>query len=105
MRCNATSLQGHISQGNALLAPYLPQQGVTGSPYAQGGALFALGLINANHGGDVVQQLRTALSSAQSEIVQHGAALGLGVAAMALDDTGMCLSVAFARDARSSSSS
>ena len=61
---------------------------MSGSPYSEGGALFALGLINANHGGEVVQQLQRSLSSAQVEIVQHGAALGLGVAAMASDDQG-----------------
>lgn len=80
--------QGHLSQGHALLAPYLPQQGTSGSPYSEGGALFALGLIHANHSGEVVQMLQRSLSSAQKEIVQHGAALGLGVAAMGTDDAG-----------------
>lgn len=35
------------------MAPYLPQGGAGGggSPYTEGGALYALGLIHANHGG------------------------------------------------------
>ena len=37
-------------QGRALMAPYLPRNGVSGSPYSEGGALYALGLIHANHG-------------------------------------------------------
>ncbi len=32
------------------MAPYLPRNGVSGSPYSEGGALYALGLIHANHG-------------------------------------------------------
>ena len=39
-----------FSQGRALMAPYLPRNGVSGSPYSEGGALYALGLIHANHG-------------------------------------------------------
>ncbi|MFS7977120.1 putative armadillo-like helical protein [Helianthus anomalus] len=44
--------RGHLQQGRSLMAPYLPQSGSGGgSPYSEGGALYALGLINANHGG------------------------------------------------------
>ena len=32
------------------MAPYLPPNGNSESPYSEGGALFALGLIHANHG-------------------------------------------------------
>jgi len=42
--------KGHLSQGLSLLQPYLPQDGVSGSSYSEGGSLFALGLIHANHG-------------------------------------------------------
>ena len=77
--------------------------------------MFALGLIHANHGKDVVPNLLASLkgskktlqspnalefeckiiitktffffsSQASNETVQHGACLGLGVAAMATDD-------------------
>ncbi|KAM0027575.1 putative armadillo-like helical protein [Helianthus debilis subsp. tardiflorus] len=44
--------RGHLQQGRSLMAPYLPQSGSGGgSPYFEGGALYALGLIYANHGG------------------------------------------------------
>ncbi|ORX82985.1 26S proteasome regulatory complex, non-ATPase subcomplex, Rpn2/Psmd1 subunit, partial [Anaeromyces robustus] len=76
--------KGHIDQGLKLLAPYLPQDGVSSSPYSEGGSLFALGLINANHGGEVLDYLRNALNKTQNEIIQHGAALGLGAAGMAI---------------------
>ncbi|RKO84054.1 armadillo-type protein, partial [Blyttiomyces helicus] len=78
--------KGQIAQGMALLAPYLPQEGVSGSSYSEGGALFALGLIHANHGAGVLQYLTRALKSTQTEVIQHGACLGLGVAGMATDD-------------------
>lgn len=76
--------KGNLSQGMKLLQPYLPQEGVTtGSPYSQGGSLYGLGLIYANHGTDVLEFLRSQFKSTQDEIVQHGGALGLGVAGMA----------------------
>jgi len=37
------------AQGRNLMAPYLPPS-ASGSPYSEGGALYALGLIHANHG-------------------------------------------------------
>ncbi|KAG0327315.1 proteasome regulatory particle base subunit [Dissophora globulifera] len=75
--------KGHLSQGLTLLAPYLPQDGVTASPYSEGGSLFALGLIHANHGDEVLEYLRGVLKNTQIEVVQHGACLGLGTAGMA----------------------
>ncbi|KAL7274550.1 proteasome regulatory particle base subunit [Rhizina undulata] len=76
--------RGNLSQGMKLLEPYLPQEGVsTGSPYSQGGSLYALGLIYANHGVDVLEFLRKQFKGTSDEIVQHGGALGLGVAGMA----------------------
>lgn len=78
--------KGQIDMGQQLLAPYLPQEGVSGSAYSEGGALFALGLIHTNHGHGVTKYLTNALKSTQNETVQHGAALGLGVAAMATDN-------------------
>ncbi len=78
--------KGHLDQGMALLAPYLPKEGISTSQYSEGGALFALGLINANHGASVITYLSEALKNTQSEIIQHGACLGLGVAGMATAD-------------------
>ncbi|KAI5793103.1 armadillo-type protein [Geopyxis carbonaria] len=76
--------KGNLSQGMKLLQPYLPQEGVTtGSPYSQGGSLYGLGLIYANHGTDVIEFLRKQFNATSDEIVQHGGALGLGVAGMA----------------------
>lgn len=60
------------------MAPYLPRDGSSGSPYSEGGALYALGLITANHGHDVRSFLLDSLRAASSPIIQHGACLGLG---------------------------
>ena len=77
--------KGHLKQGLTLLGPYLPSPGSTGgSAYSEGGSLFGLGIINANHGAGVVDYIIKALHNASgNEVVQHGACLGLGVAAMA----------------------
>jgi len=80
--------RGHLSQGMKLLAPYLPgaASGATSSPYTEGGSLFGLGLIFANHGRSVEKFLLGQLQDANDEVVQHGAALGLGVAGIATAD-------------------
>ncbi|KAG6885847.1 hypothetical protein C0993_008810 [Termitomyces sp. T159_Od127] len=78
--------KGYFEQGMTILGPYLPQNGgessVQGAAYSEGGALYALGLINAGCGSSVATYLRDTLKTSQGEIVQHGAALGLGVAGM-----------------------
>jgi 26S proteasome regulatory subunit N2 len=80
--------RGHLQQGRSLMAPYLPQNGATGggSPFSEGGALYALGLIHANHGEGIKQFLRESLRSANLEVIQHGACLGLGLAALGTAD-------------------
>ncbi|XP_071713352.1 26S proteasome non-ATPase regulatory subunit 1 homolog A-like [Rutidosis leptorrhynchoides] len=79
--------RGHLQQGRSLMAPYLPQTGSGGgSPYSEGGALYALGLIHANHGEGIKQFLRDSLRSTNVEVVQHGACLGLGLAALGTAD-------------------
>ncbi|KQJ95640.1 26S proteasome non-ATPase regulatory subunit 1 homolog A [Brachypodium distachyon] len=80
--------RGHLQQGRALMAPYLPQGGAVGggSPYSEGGALYALGLIHANHGEGIKQFLRESLRTTSSEVVQHGACLGLGLASLGTAD-------------------
>jgi 26S proteasome regulatory subunit N2 len=80
--------QGNVANGMNLLQPYLPQDGVSGSAYSEGGSLYALGLIHANNGGSVIEYLRKHLKQTQTEVIQHGAALGLGVAGMATDNDG-----------------
>lgn len=76
--------KGNLSKGKTLLAPYLPRDSVVaGSAYSEGGSLYALGLIYANHGTNVLDYLREQFTKASEEVVQHGGALGLGVAGMA----------------------
>ncbi|KAF1345580.1 armadillo-type protein [Delphinella strobiligena] len=78
--------RGNLSQGQKLLEPYLPKEGAlqgSGSPYSQGGSLYALGLIYTNHGHHVLDYLRKRFTETNEEVVQHGGALGLGVAGMA----------------------
>ena len=60
--------RGHLSQGRALMAPYLPRNGASGSPYSEGGALYALGLIHANHGQDIRDFLLESLRGTQNEV-------------------------------------
>jgi len=97
----------HTSAAMTILSPYLSSNpGVLSSAYAEGGALFALGLISATGGriqdaeeltlkaltGDsasvrssqnIPAYLLTALRNASSnEIIQHGACLGLGLSVM-----------------------
>ncbi|KAJ9312414.1 hypothetical protein DTO271D3_7275 [Paecilomyces variotii] len=86
--------RGNLTQGQKLLAPYLPKEhiagvGSTGSVYSQGGSLYAFGLIYANHGGMAVDMIRDHFKKATEEVVQHGGALGLGVAGMASGDEGI----------------
>ncbi|KAL3681206.1 hypothetical protein R1sor_024162 [Riccia sorocarpa] len=79
--------RGHLQQGRSLMAPYLPQNGTGGaSPYSEGGALYALGLIHANHGEGIKQFLLESLRNTNNEVIQHGACLGLGLAALGTAD-------------------
>ncbi|RAL05975.1 proteasome regulatory particle base subunit RPN2 [Aspergillus ibericus CBS 121593] len=93
--------RGNLTQGQKLLQPYLPKErsiagvggaagaGGAGSIYSQGGSLFAYGLIYANHGGMAVNVIRDYFKKATDEVIQHGGALGLGVAGMATGDEGI----------------
>ena len=86
--------KGHVVQAMELLQPYLPQNGAVKHAYCEGGALYALGLVHANKGfadgAKVLTYLKDQLSVAaahsnpdERDVVQHGACLGLGLAAMA----------------------
>ncbi|CEI39638.1 unnamed protein product [Fusarium venenatum] len=81
--------RGNLSQSRKLLEPYLPRQGglSSGSIFSQGGALYAYGLIHANHGAEALDYLKEQFSQAEEEVVQHGGALGLGIAGMATGDS------------------
>ncbi|KAI9445101.1 26S proteasome regulatory complex non-ATPase subcomplex Rpn2/Psmd1 subunit [Lactarius indigo] len=87
--------KGNFEQGMVILGPYLPNENggesnLAGAAYSEGGALYGLGLINAGVGAissgvggrTVEDYLRNILKAAQGEVVQHGAALGLGIAGM-----------------------
>ncbi|KAI5289843.1 proteasome regulatory particle base subunit [Ascosphaera aggregata] len=76
--------RGNLSQGQKLLAPYLPQESATntGSVYSQGGSLYAFGLIYANHADWALGLIREHFTKATDEVIQHGGALGLGAAGM-----------------------
>ncbi|KAI0721359.1 26S proteasome regulatory complex non-ATPase subcomplex Rpn2/Psmd1 subunit [Cerioporus squamosus] len=80
--------KGHFQESMNILGPYLPAQAQDSSTganaYMEGGALYAMGLVNAGCGSgqEVENYLRNMLRNSVSEVVQHGAALGLGVAGM-----------------------
>ncbi|EOA34152.1 hypothetical protein CARUB_v10021654mg [Capsella rubella] len=80
--------RGHLQQSRSVMAPYLPQGGAGGggSPYSEGGALYALGIIHVNHGEGIRQFLRDSLRSTSVEVIQHGACLGLGLASFGTAD-------------------
>lgn len=80
--------RGHLKEGLSLLDPYLPgSKSSASSSFSEGGALYALGLIHANHGGSILNYLRKALAESQGDpVIQHGACLGLGTAGMATAD-------------------
>ncbi|XP_015281393.1 PREDICTED: 26S proteasome non-ATPase regulatory subunit 1 [Gekko japonicus] len=49
--------KGHEKEALQLMATYLPKDTSPGSAYQEGGGLYALGLIHANHGGDIIDYL------------------------------------------------
>lgn len=83
--------KGQIAESKLVLGTYLPQAGGRGSPYSEGGALYGMGLIHANHYDlDTKAYLLAELHNAQSnEVLQHGACLGIGLVAMATVDEGV----------------
>ena len=81
--------KGQIKESMTILQPYLPTNGQSASPYSEGGALYSIGIINSNQGAEKAKYLLDALKNAgTSEVVQHGACLGLGLAAMATENAG-----------------
>lgn len=75
--------RGHEKESLSLMQSYLPTYSAgTSSGYAEGGGLYALGLIHANHGGEITEYLLGQVKEATSEQIKHGGCLGLGLAAM-----------------------
>jgi len=75
--------RGHENESLKLMQSYLPKDSTaTSSGFAEGGGLYALGLIHANHGGEITEYLLGQLKDASCEKVKHGGCLGLGLAAM-----------------------
>ncbi|XP_063922812.1 26S proteasome non-ATPase regulatory subunit 1 [Zophobas morio] len=74
--------RGHEQEALTLMQSYLPKEVAPSSGYSEGGGLYALGLIHANHGANIIDYLLTQLKDAQNEMVRHGGCLGLGLAAM-----------------------
>eukprot|EP00118_Oscarella_pearsei_P025711 m.308636 g.308636 ORF g.308636 m.308636 type:complete len:963 (+) comp44414_c0_seq1:75-2963(+) len=74
--------KGHEKESLSIMSTYLPKESASASVYSDGGSLFALGLIHANHGGPITEYLLNQLKEASNEVVRHGGCLGLGLAAM-----------------------
>lgn len=74
--------RGHETESLALMQSYLPKEAGPSSGYSEGGGLYALGLIHANHGANIIDYLLGQLKDTQNEMVKHGGCLGLGLAAM-----------------------
>ncbi|KAF4528583.1 hypothetical protein B566_EDAN015803 [Ephemera danica] len=74
--------RGHEADALTLMQSYLPKEAGPSSGYSEGGGLYALGLIHANHGAAICDYLLQQLKDAQNEMVRHGGCLGLGLAAM-----------------------
>jgi len=74
----------HLAESRGILQRYLPGSG--GGPYQEGGALYALGLIHCGDASNEIlairQYLAEQLKAASNEILQHGACLALGLAAL-----------------------
>ena len=50
------------------MSTYLPKDSSSSSAYSEGGGLYALGLIHANHGGEITEYLVNQLKDATSEV-------------------------------------
>jgi len=82
-RFSATAGVGVIHRGRTkdsrqLLSQLLPAP----SPYTLGGALYAMGLIHTGQPGDALPFLLERARGNNNEVIQHGACLGLGLAAV-----------------------
>lgn len=62
--------RGHEQEALALMQSYLPKEVGPSSGYSEGGGLYALGLIHANHGANIIDYLLQQLKDAQNEVQQ-----------------------------------
>ena len=74
--------KGHEKEALHLMQAYLPRDSGPSTGYTEGGGLFALGLIHANHGSAITDYLLNQLKEAPNEQTKHGGCLGLGLAGM-----------------------
>lgn len=81
--------RGQVEKGPEILKPYLPTNDGAASPYSEGGAMFALGLIRARTGAEGASYFTDQLAKTDNEVLQHGICLGLGALAMSSDDLGL----------------
>lgn len=79
--------KGSLLNGHRIMKPYLPGGSVP-NKYSEGGALYALGLIYTGRKVEVEDAMRAGLAEGADPVVQHGAALGLGVTAVASQSEG-----------------
>jgi len=82
-RFSATAGVGVIHRGRTkdsrqLLSQLLPAP----SPYTLGGALYAMGLIHTGQPGEALPFLLERARGNNNEVIQHGACLGMGLAAV-----------------------
>ena len=71
--------RGHEKDSLALMQTYLPRDSANSSGFAEGGGLYALGLIHANHGGEITEYLLGQLKQGGNEPILTGGCLGLGL--------------------------
>lgn len=83
--------KGNLLQGRKVLEPYLP--GNTSNAHTNGGSLFGVGLVYAGQHSEILPYLReilennsTNVENNDSDIILHGACLGIGATAMGLAD-------------------
>lgn len=63
--------RGHEQEALALMQSYLPRDTGAGAGYSEGGGLYALGLIHANHGAAISDYLLGQLKDAQNEVYKN----------------------------------
>ncbi len=62
------SKKGHEKEALNLMSAYLPKDSANSFPFSDGGGLYALGIIHANHGGEIIEYLLTQLKAATTEV-------------------------------------
>lgn len=69
IECHDYTCICNLQDSLSLMSTYLPKDSSSNSAYQEGGGLYALGLIHANHGkGKITEYLLEQLKSATSEV-------------------------------------